>query len=190
MGTDGDGIRTLIILTGCPLRCKYCINPFTWNNEIEPKQYSAETLYAKILVDRPYMIATNGGITFGGGEPLLQSDLICEFREICDKEITIYVETSLNVSWNNIEKCVDLVDKFYVDIKAVDNNIYREYTGADLNVALENLRRLLDRVGNKNIIVRIPVIPEFTTEVMQYQYVEKLKDMGITEFDLFEYKKL
>lgn len=65
MGTDGKGIRTLIIFQQCPLRCRYCINSFTWDGSEEPEMMSAEELYESILIDRPYLLATNGGITLG-----------------------------------------------------------------------------------------------------------------------------
>ena len=102
MGTDGEGIRTLIVVSGCPLRCKYCINPFTWNGSAPSKFLTAQDILKRTEVDTLYMLATKGGFTFGGGEPLLYPDLIKEFRSICDSDLTIYVETSLNVSFSNI----------------------------------------------------------------------------------------
>ena len=102
MGIDGNGIRTLVLTEGCPLRCQYCINPQTWNGNCEFEKLTAYEVYDKVKIDIPYFLATNGGITFGGGEPLLQPRLITEIRELCTEDITINVETSLHVEWKNI----------------------------------------------------------------------------------------
>lgn len=80
INSDGQGISTVIFLSGCPLKCKYCINPNTWQSK-DGKYYSVQELFDEIKLDRPYMMATNGGFTFGGGEPLLQYQLIQEFRK-------------------------------------------------------------------------------------------------------------
>lgn len=83
--TDGKGIRTLICTYGCPLKCKYCINPLSWNGKGKPKTYTLEGLYDAVKLDRLYWQATDGGITFGGGEPLLQAQRIREFIDtFCD----------------------------------------------------------------------------------------------------------
>ena len=79
VGTDGTGIRTLIIVEGCPLRCRHCINPETWDGTETIKEYSLEELYDEIKIDDIYFQATNGGITFGGGEPVLYAEFIANF---------------------------------------------------------------------------------------------------------------
>ena len=113
--TDGDGIRTLILLRDCPLRCRYCINPFSWNEGKGYREYAAQELYDKVCIDRPYFMATGGGITFGGGEPLLQSEQIMEFYSLCRNEFNLYAETSLHVPRENVEITAKCVDQFYVD---------------------------------------------------------------------------
>lgn len=188
MGSDGDGIRTLVLFQGCPLRCKYCINPFTWDGSRSPKMMSAQEIYDSILLDRPYMLATNGGVTFGGGEPFLHSNAIKEFAEINDGQFTIYVETSLNVQRGNLEQVVDCVDMYYVDIKTVDSNKYNFYTGGDLHNALGNLRFLIQKVGSSKIVVRIPLMPEITDEADQLRYQSELMECGVKNFDLFKYR--
>ena len=82
---DGTGIRTLIVFSGCSLKCKYCINPYTWNEPQKSVSYNAEELLKKIFVDSIYFEATHGGVTFGGGEPLLQAEFIAEFIDIAPK---------------------------------------------------------------------------------------------------------
>lgn len=188
IGIDGKGIRTLILFQQCPLCCKYCINPFTWDGTEEPKMLTVEEIYKKILIDRPYILATNGGVTFGGGEPLLHSTAIKEFAEINTEGFSINVETSLNVPRENIAEIVDIVDMYYVDLKSIDAKIYEEYTGGKLQRVLDNLEYLLDKVGTKRVVVRIPTIPEMVDKDKQMQEKAELEAMGVECFDLFEYR--
>lgn len=190
MGNDGPGIRTLVIMNGCPLRCKYCINPFTWDGSKHPKMLSATELYEKIIIDRLYILATNGGITFGGGEPLLYPELVKEIRSICEPEMTIYLETSLNVEWENIKSVIDSVDCFYVDIKSMDGQIYKDYTEGNLDVSVTNLKKLIAAKGAEHIVVRIPEIPGFVSKEKQRQAKEILCDMGVIKFNLFKYETI
>lgn len=188
IGIDGKGIRTLILFQQCTLRCKYCINPFTWNGTEEPKMLTADEIYKHVLIDRPYILATNGGVTFGGGEPLLHSKAIKEFAEINTDGFSINVETSLNVPRENVEQVVDVVDIFYVDLKSSDAKIYEEYTGGKLQIVLDNLKYLLDKVGSERVVVRIPTIPEMVDREKQMLEKAELEAMGVECFDLFEYK--
>ncbi len=188
MGTDGDGIRTLIIVNGCTLKCRYCINSFTWDGSKQPQMMNIKDIYNRVAVDRPYIIASNGGMTFGGGEPLLYPDLIKEMRQICDTEMTVFVETALHVKWENIEKCMDDVDRYYVDIKTMNPDIYKEYTGKEIDLALDNLNKLVALKPSDSIVVRIPEIEGLIDKEAQEAAKEKLKELGISNFDLFKYK--
>ena len=94
---DGSGVRTLILFSGCPLRCKYCINPHTWNGLHKSRTFTPARLVEIVSVDSIYFQATNGGITFGGGEPLLNPDFISEFIDIAPSSWNYVVETSLAV---------------------------------------------------------------------------------------------
>ncbi len=188
MGTDGKGIRTLILLHGCPLRCKYCINPMTWNGNKEPRWLTAEDLYSEICIDRPYILATGGGITFGGGEPLQYPSLITGIRDICEPEMTINVETSLNVEWRFVREVIDVTDKFIIDIKTTDPSLYRAYTGGELSLAMENLKKLLIEKAAEDIIVRIPCIEGYVSRKKQEHSQKYLQDIGVKQFDLFDYK--
>ena len=83
MQTDGKGITTLVCFHGCPLRCKWCINPFSFAPDTKQTQLTPQQLYAKVKLDELYFLATGGGVTFGGGEPLLYAPYLKEFRSIC-----------------------------------------------------------------------------------------------------------
>ena len=185
--SDGEGVRTLILLEGCPLRCKYCINPFAWDGTVDAEYLTAMEIYDRIKIDRPYMLATNGGITLGGGEPLLYPEFINDMRVVCDKDMTIYVETSLYVQWENIEAVAEKIDRFYVDMKSMNPLIYRKYTGKDLELSKSNLRKLIELRGRDSVIVRVPEIPKFADKNSQRESEYLLRKMGVEKFDLFRY---
>jgi pyruvate formate lyase activating enzyme len=188
LSTDGEGVTTLVAFHGCPLRCKYCLNPQSLHSEDIWKHYDCGRLYEEVKQDELYFLATHGGITFGGGEPCLQSDFIDEFRQLCGQEWQLSVETSLNVAQENIEKLVPVVDSYIIDIKDINNAIYQKYTGKDNEKVLHNLQYLIDHGKNEQIIVRTPVIPAYNTENDVDYSIRLLKEMGITQFDRFTYK--
>lgn len=188
MLVDGQGVTTLVCFHGCPLRCHWCLNPFTLDPTTKKEMLTPQALYEKVRIDELYFLATGGGVTFGGGEPLLYSDFLLEFREICGNDWHLCAETSLNVPWENVEKAAKCIDHFYIDCKDTDPDIYRRYTGQDNARMLENLRRLLEIVGAERITVRVPLIPEFNTGEDQERSRKRLQAMGIENFDLFTYK--
>ena len=185
---DGAGVRTLVILYGCPLQCKYCINPKTWNGSGKGKTYSPEQLLDIVSVDSIYFQATNGGITFGGGEPFLHPDFIAEFVDIAPSSWNYVVETSLAVHFENIQKVADKIERFIVDIKSMDEDIYHAYTGGDLALAKENLISLIKLVGQDRITVRVPIIPNYADEKSQENTVKAIQALGITDIDIFTYR--
>ena len=188
MKIDGPGITTLICFHGCPLRCHWCINPFSFAPETKRTQMSAQQLYEQVKLDELYFLSTGGGVTFGGGEPLLYATFLQEFRRICGGQWHLCAETSLSVPWENVEQAAACIDHFYVDCKDTDPAIYRRYTGQDNALMLENLKRLLVLVGPERITVRVPMIPDFNTEENQQRSRATLEAMGIRNFDLFTYR--
>ena len=185
---DGPGITTLVCFHVCPLRCHWCINPFSFAAETKRNHMTAQQLYEQVKLDELYFLSTGGGITFGGGEPLLYPVFLQKFRQICGGEWHLCAETSLSVPWENVEQAAACIDHFYVDCKDTDPDIYRRYTGQDNSLMLENLKRLLVLVGPERITVRVPVIPDFNTEENQQRSRATLEAMGIRNFDLFTYR--
>ena len=140
---DGEGVTTLVAFHGCPLYCKYCLNPKCNTPEGIKEVLSPQQLYEKVKIDDIYFLVTGGGIMFGGGEPLLRSDFIKEFRKICGDRWKIYVETSLNVDKSAIEPLLEIIDYWVVDIKDWNNDIYCAYTGKDNSRVKANLEYLI-----------------------------------------------
>ena len=184
--TDGDGVTTLVAFNGCPLHCKYCLNNHCWDPE-RGKEYTPETLYEETKIDQLYFLATHGGVTFGGGEPLLQVDFIKEFRSLCGPQWQILAESSLNVPFANLEALDPILDGYIVDIKDVNPEIYQAYTGKDNVVVLKNLEWLLQHRDPNCILVRVPHIPDFNTDEDVAKSMERLKGMGVKNFDEFNY---
>lgn len=186
--TDGEGVTTLVAFHGCPLRCKYCLNPTSLQPDRVWKRYDCPELYEEVKKDELYFLATGGGITFGGGEPCLQSEFINEFRLLCGPQWKITLETSLNVPKHNIEELVPVVDSYIVDIKDANNDIYKRYTGKENENVFHNLRYLIEQGKANQILVRTPIIPSYNNEEDIEHTTQLLKEMGITQFDRFTYK--
>lgn len=184
MQTDGAGVTTLVAGAGCPLSCKWCINRGILS-EKQPELLSPQELFARVRCDDLYFRATGGGVTFGGGEPLLHAAFLAEFRALCpDWRLT--VETSLNVAPELLSQCEKAVDEFIVDIKDWDETVYYAYTGHSGAQARENLRRLLMNCPAK-VHVRVPLIPQFNTPEQQSASAAALGALGAENIELFSY---
>ena len=184
--TDGEGVTTLVAFSGCPLRCKYCLNKASWDMD-KGRDYTPKSLFEEVKIDQLYFLATHGGVTFGGGEPLLQVEFIKEFRKLCGTQWQLLAETSLNVPFENIQAMDAILDGFIVDIKDMNPEIYKAYTGKDNAIVLANLEWLLKSGDPNRILVRVPHIPEFNTDEDVVKSMERLKAMGVTRFDEFRY---
>lgn len=185
--TDGVGVTTLVCFHGCPLRCKWCLNPFSFDPAARRTDMTPRMLYQKVKPDELYFLATGGGVTFGGGEPLLHPAFLREFRALCGPDWHLCAETSLAVPWKNVEQAAACIDQFYVDVKDTNPDIYRAYTGRENGMTLENLEKLTRLVGPERIVVRLPLIPQFNAEADRQRSEERLTAIGLQNFDRFEY---
>ena len=184
--TDGEGVTTLVAFCGCPLRCKYCLNKTSWDMD-KGRDYTPESLFEEVKIDQLYFFATHGGVTFGGGEPLLQVDFIKAFRALCGPQWQILAETSLNVPFEQVLTLDAVLDGYIVDIKDMNPDIYKAYTGQDNALVLSNLQWLLQHSEPKRIMVRVPHIPEFNTDENVARSIERLRAMGVVNIDEFNY---
>lgn len=179
---DGPGIRTTIFFKGCPLKCWWCHNPESqralpekfdgcssrWNSiqdssrkDFIGSEISKQELMTEIEKDFPFYEESNGGVTFSGGEPMMQIDFLSALLSDCKKkDINAAVDTTGYTDFSNIEKIYNATDIFLYDLKFIDNKKHMLYTGVSNGKILENLKRLCSM--GKKVILRIPIIPTIT----------------------------
>ncbi|MGL4992385.1 MAG: glycyl-radical enzyme activating protein [Sarcina sp.] len=241
---DGDGIRTVVFLKGCSLRCKWCCNPESQNYNKElffikntcincgecikvcPKKaitlknnrifidrkvcdvcgicsevccseslkvigedVTVKEVFDEVIKDKVFYDKSGGGITLSGGEALLQTEFAKEILKACKiYGINTTIETAGNIKTEMYEKVINYVDVFLYDLKVMDNEIHREYTGSDNYEILNNIKFLSD--CGKNIIVRIPFIEPTNANLENIQkLIGFLKDTNIKEIHLLPYHK-
>lgn len=187
MGTDGQGITTLVAFYKCSLNCKYCINNKCHFIDYNSKK-SAIELYNSIKIDQLYFAATGGGLTFGGGEPLLQAFFIQDVLELGAKNWHTTIETSLNVPYEDWCNLVDYIDEWIIDVKDMNPSIYKHYTGKDNAIVVENLKKVVDLGLKDRVLIRLPFIKGFNAEPDVRSSGQRLEEMGYTRFDKFSYK--
>ena len=185
--TDGKGVSTLAAFHGCPLHCRYCLNPQCQREGVW-RTFTPESLYEEGKIDQLYFLATGGGITFGGGEPAMHPDFIARFRKICGPEWNLTLETSLNVPADHVRQLSSVVNQFIIDIKETNDEIYRRYTSLSNRRALDNLQELLQEGRGDDLIVRLPLIKGYNTQEDIERSTEKLRAMGVEHFDFFTYR--
>ena len=185
--TDGQGVTTLVAFHGCPLCCRYCLNEQCLTPDGVWQQMDAQQILDEVMIDDLYFKATNGGVTFGGGEPLLRSDEIVTFCQLRPSDWHIAIETSLNVDLCHLQAVVPYIDHYIIDVKDMNPDIYRRYTSADNCKVIDNLRWLITHVDAQKITIRLPHIPDYNTLTDIAQSRSQLESMGFTIFDSFEY---
>lgn len=185
--TDGKGVTTLAAFHGCPLHCRYCLNPQCNRPNSRTAKLTPQELYDRVKIDQLYFLATGGGVTFGGGEPALHPDFIAQFREICGPEWNLTLESSLNVPAENVRKLFPVVNNYFIDLKDADEDIYFRYTGQHNQQVKENLEWLVAQGIADRIIVRLPHIPNFNTEEDVMKSQTYLQGIGIKNIDVFTY---
>jgi len=178
---DGPGIRTTVFLKGCPLRCWWCHNPESQLQElitvdierkVNGKSVPAKKTYGEkievdalmeiLLRDRHFYEESGGGVTFSGGEPLMQIDGLTQLLEACKQHgLHTTVDTSGFAKREHFERILSLTDFFLYDLKNMDSELHKQYTGVDTDLIHSNAEFLLRK--GANVIFRIPVIPGVNT---------------------------
>jgi len=167
---DGPGIRTTVFFKGCNLDCAWCHNPETKQPLPQPQiagaaalcgsESTAAQLCETLLRDRPFYDRSGGGVTFSGGEPLLQLDFLCECLRLCKgARIHTAVDTAGDVPFSSFERILPDTDLILYDVKLLDDALHRRYTGRSNVRLLENLRRLHAACGRTEIIIRTLLLP-------------------------------
>ncbi len=185
VGSDGEGITTLVAFYGCPLKCKYCLNPEC--HKASSNWCSPQELYDLVKIDDIYFRASTGGITFGGGEPLLYPQFIDEFAKLCENRWNINIETSLNVPLESIKDCISFINTLFVDLKCMKNSEYISYTGKSNRKVMRNLQWLADNGYADSVVVRIPKIEGITDDMDIEDAKTYCKYTGLNNIDIFSY---
>lgn len=189
LAIDGEGVTTLVAFHGCPLRCKYCLNPQSLSKDTQCIERTVEELIDEVRIDQLYFLATGGGITFGGGEPLLNYVYIKAFCRQCSKEWRISIESSLNVPRKNVEEVLPFVKEWIIDIKDMNSEIYKAYSGISNERVIDNLKWIASEHPEllSSITLRLPHIPNYNTDDDRNKSQALLETLGYTKFDRFEY---
>lgn len=245
---DGAGIRTVVFLSGCRLRCLWCANPegkelrpqlaffpdkctgcmkclsvcpnnaieqingkivMNWNKcnrclkcvEVCPnearesltKLMTSKEILEEVIKDIPFYRRSNGGVTLSGGDPLMQIDFASETLKLCkERGIHTVIETVGFADWDDFVKILKYTDFIFYDIKHMDTKKHKYGTGVSNEKILENLRKISNLYKNINVVVRIPVIPNFNDSEENItntaKFVKSFKN--IRKIELLPYHKL
>ncbi len=187
---DGPGIRFVVFMQGCPLRCKYCHNADTWAT-YGGTMYTPEELMKEIVKYKSYMRFSGGGVTFTGGEPLLQPDFLKEVFTLCKKQgISIALDTSGFLYSEKTKDVIDMVDLVLLDIKNFDADVYKNLTSVSLAPTLKFLEHLREK--KMEAWVRYVLVPGLTDNL---DTIEKmalyLKDFpNVSRIELLPFHKM
>lgn len=199
---DGEGIRTTVFFKGCNLRCPWCHNPenltahpavlqyrSTGRTETLGRLVSAEEILPELLEDQDFYNESNGGVTFSGGEAMLQaSELVPLAKLLKENGVSVLVDTAGCVTYSSFQKLNPFVTGYLFDFKTAEEDKYREI-GGNLGLVLENIRRL--REDGMRVLIRIPLIPSFNTSPRSTREIcERLQDIGIKHVDLLPFHRL
>lgn len=147
---DGPGIRTVVFLNGCGLRCKFCHNPEMWH--IRDYNYTSDEIVAKIIRNKPYFKKNNGGVTFSGGEPLIQYNFLLETcKKLKENDIHVAIDTA-GIGDGEYEELLKYVDVVLLDIKHITKEGYIDITQKDL---IDKFFQFVEQLNKTNIEVWI-----------------------------------
>ena len=195
---DGPGIRFVVFMQGCPLRCQYCHNPDTWKVGVG-QQMTVDKLMTEVVKYKSYMKFSGGGITLTGGEPLMQLDFVYEVIQACKKEgIHTAIDTSGYVFNDRAKKIIDAVDMVLLDVKHSDPEQYKIITSGRLAPTLQ----FLDYLGeiNKPVWVRYVLVPNLSDQpvaienlaiiLSRYTNIERIELLPFHKMGEFKWEEL
>ena len=168
---DGPGIRFIVFTQGCPLRCKYCHNPDTWELKNAKYERSIEFTINEIKKYKPFF-RNGGGLTVTGGEPFVQINYIeALFKRAKEEGIHTVVDTSGYIFNDRVKEVLEYVDMVLLDIKSINPETYKELTGVELENTMK-FAEYLNSIG-KPVWIRHVVVPGITDKK---ENLEKLAD--------------
>ncbi len=200
---DGPGIRTIVFLKGCVLRCRWCCNPESQNFEIEtmmvdgrPKVTGRDVTVAEVMEevarDWQFYRRSGGGLTLSGGESLCQPEFArALLAEAKSRGMTTAMESMGCAPYEVIDGILPYLDTYLMDIKHTNPKKHKEFTGRSNELMLENARKIAES-GKTNLVIRVPVIPTFNDTPEEIGAIAGFADKlpGVTKIHLLPYHRL
>ncbi len=193
---DGPGMRSVVFMSGCALRCSYCHNPDTWNIK-NGTEYTPDELVKKLLRFKPYI--KNGGVTFSGGEPCLQAAFVTECIDLLQNAgYTVALDTAGALLTADVEALLDKIDIALLDVKFTSEDDYVRYAKGSLQVVMNFMKALNDRkikTWIRHVIV--PGINDTQNDIQRlksllepYSCIEKIELLPFRKLCVKKYKEL
>ncbi len=200
---DGTGIRTIVFLKGCVLRCRWCCNPESQHYEIETmkvqgkdKIIGRDVTVAEVLEtveqDRVYYWRSRGGMTLSGGESLCQPEFATALLKAAKEDgLTTAMESMGCAKYEVIDGVLDYLDTYLMDIKHTNTEKHKEFTGRSNELMLENAKKIAAS-GKTELIIRVPVIPTFNATPEEIASIARFADSlpGVKKLHLLPYHRL
>ena len=180
---DGPGIRTIVFLKGCVLRCKWCCNPESQNYKVENlitggvskqvgKDVTAREALETVARDRVYYRRSGGGLTLSGGETFCQPEFaLALFKGAKQMGINTAIETTSCAPIETILKVLPFIDYYLMDIKHINPEKHKQFTTRDNALILENAKIIAEKASN--MVIRVPVIPTFNDKPEEIAQIAK-----------------
>ena len=193
---DGPGIRSTVFLKGCPLTCWWCHNPEGQSMEPEKmegkdivgRRVTVDWIMNEVEKDRVFYDQSGGGVTFSGGEPLMQPAFLHRLLlECAAREIRTVVDTTCHAPRDVLESISEDVGLFFCDLKHMDDDEHERLTGMGNRLILDNIRWLA--TAGANIALRMPVVPGFNDDEWNIDATARFTASldGVSEIDLLPY---
>lgn len=199
---DGPGIRTIVFLKGCPLRCRWCCNPESQEFRVQtmmvdgkPKvmgqDVTVEEVLDKVLQDMPYYRRSGGGMTLSGGESLMQPEFAAALlRGAKESGLNTAMESTGFAPFETIQKLLPWLDLYLMDIKHLNSAKHKAFTSQPNELILENAKKIAAQA--KELIIRVPVIPTFNDTVEEIRQIARFAAElpGVRRLHLLPYHRL
>ncbi len=199
---DGPGIRTIVFLKGCALRCRWCCNPESQSFDIQHmntedsskligRDVTAGEVIEEVKKDAAYFRRSGGGLTLSGGEMLLQPDFALALLQLAKRQgITTAVESTGFAQFETIERLLPYIDTYLLDIKHINSEKHKEFTSQSNELILENAVKIAQLA--KKCIVRVPTIPTFNDTEEEIRGIARFArtQMRVDEINLLPYHRL
>lgn len=200
---DGPGIRTIVFLKGCVLRCRWCCNPESQEYEVQTMKVQGEDkligrdvtvreMIELVEKDRPYYYRSGGGLTLSGGECLCQPEFSRDLlRAAKERGINTAIESMACAEYGRIEELLPYLDLYLMDIKHTNPAKHKEFTGRSNELMMENARKTA-LSGQTKLVIRVPVIPTFNDTVEEIQDIARFAATlpGVDKIHLLPYHRL